>query len=126
MIMPRLVHFCDERNVILSSRMIRYDHFANFMQWLASEARPEKTMLLSVEPIERLEDYEFENMNCERCGSKSTVFTMSMFCPEMLCMECMAEEEKHPRFEEAREAERAATRSGDYNFTGIGKPADLG
>jgi hypothetical protein len=35
-------------------------------------------------------------------------------------MQCASEEEDHPRYREAIEAERIAVRSGDLNFPGIG------
>jgi hypothetical protein len=40
-------------------------------------------------------------------------------------MECKGEEEKHPKYQEAREAERQACLRGDMNYPGIGKPQDL-
>jgi hypothetical protein len=40
-------------------------------------------------------------------------------------MACIDKEQKHPKYAEAREAEYNAVRSGNYNYRGIGKPADL-
>lgn len=51
--------------------------------------------------------------------------TMSMFNTDDICLECLAKEKAHPRYREACEAVRSAEREGDYNFKGIGKPADL-
>lgn len=48
-----------------------------------------------------------------------------MFNTEMICMDCKSKERKHPKYEEAREAERQAVLNGNYNFEGIGKPNDL-
>ena len=48
-----------------------------------------------------------------------------MFNTEVICMDCKAKEEKHPDYEAAREAEAAQVRAGNYNFAGVGKPADL-
>ena len=50
---------------------------------------------------------------------------MSMFNTEEICMECKEKERKHPMYETAREADRQAVLSGNYNFKGIGKPDDL-
>lgn len=35
-------------------------------------------------------------------------------------MACKEEETKHPRYQEARKADEAAIRAGNYNFPGIG------
>jgi len=40
-------------------------------------------------------------------------------------MECEDKEKAHPLYQKAVEAESAAVRQGNYNFEGIGKPADL-
>lgn len=48
-----------------------------------------------------------------------------MFDTAEICLDCKKKEEKHPRYEEAREAEANAVRNGNYNFPGIGKPSDL-
>lgn len=45
---------------------------------------------------------------------------MSYFNTQEICMECSGKERESPRFKEAREADEAAIRSGNYNFKGIG------
>ena len=45
---------------------------------------------------------------------------MSMFNTQMICMECKHEEEKDPRYREAKEAETREVMKGNYNFKGIG------
>ena len=40
-------------------------------------------------------------------------------------MECDEAERKHPDFEKARKAEHDQVVKGNYNFAGIGLPADL-
>jgi hypothetical protein len=50
---------------------------------------------------------------------------MSVFNEQMICLGCIATEQAHPRFDEAVAAEEAAVRRGDFNFPGIGLPADL-
>lgn len=67
---------------------------------------------------------------CERCFRKVLVTTMSIFNTQTICADdptksCRAKEQKHPKYAEAKAAELAAVRAGDYNFPGIGKPADL-
>ena len=69
-------------------------------------------------------DNFFKSNTCERCGSSGT-FTMSRFNTERICLACSAKEKAHPRYQEAVNAEMEAIRSGNYNFQGIGKPADL-
>ena len=65
------------------------------------------------------------NPICERCGKKTTAFTMSMFNEEHICMECKAKESRHPDYKKAQDAEHEAVKNGNMNFSGIGKPADL-
>lgn len=64
-------------------------------------------------------------MTCERCGKDTLAHTMSMFNTQTICLECKEIEKQHPDYERAREAELRAVQSGDYNFRGIGLPADL-
>ena len=63
-------------------------------------------------------------MDCDRCRAPTTLSRCSWFNMETLCPSCQAEEEAHPRFAEAKEAEAAAVRAGDFNFPGIGWPLD--
>jgi len=58
---------------------------------------------------------------CERCGKETRMTIMSMFNTEVICMACKAIEEQDPRYAEARAADEAAIRRGDYNFPGIGR-----
>jgi len=62
---------------------------------------------------------------CHRCGNFSSSHGMSFFNVDLLCGDCLDKEEAHPKFAEAKETELAAVMRGDYNFPGIGKPADL-
>ena len=62
---------------------------------------------------------------CDRCNKETATWTMSRFNTQQICPHCQERERNHPRYREACEAERAAVLSGDYNFPGIGKPADL-
>lgn len=58
---------------------------------------------------------------CDRCGGPTNgITTMSMFNTDIICMKCKDEEKKNPRYKEALEADRAAIKSGNYNFEGIG------
>lgn len=62
---------------------------------------------------------------CDRCEQETRITTMSIFNTDTICMKCKAKEREHPQFEAARQAELAACKQGNYNFAGIGKPADL-
>jgi hypothetical protein len=64
---------------------------------------------------------------CNRCGASfaNRAHTMSFFNTDMICMDCVQKERKHPRYKEAHDTECEALRRGDYNFPGIGKPEDL-
>lgn len=55
---------------------------------------------------------------CDRCGSDEPL-SMSYLNLDMLCSSCKEKEKQHPRYEEAREAELAAIKNGDYNYPGI-------
>lgn len=62
---------------------------------------------------------------CDRCHAYDCATTMSMFNTDTICMDCACKERSHPRFAAACSAEAAAINRGDFNFPGIGKPADL-
>ena len=62
---------------------------------------------------------------CVRCGNKSSAMTCSRFNTDWICLDCDKKERAHPDYKRASEEELAAVRRGDYNFVGIGKPADL-
>lgn len=62
---------------------------------------------------------------CPRCGGEMGICIMSRFNTQMICMDCVQKEEKHPDYAKAKEAELKALKRGDYNFKGIGKPSDL-
>jgi len=64
-------------------------------------------------------------MICDRCNTETGIYTTSYFNTDTICMDCKTKEREHPKFREAEAAEIAAVLSGDYNFPGIGKPADL-
>lgn len=64
-------------------------------------------------------------MTCDRCGKPTRQWKMSLFNTDKLCPDCLAAEQAHPDYQKARDAEHAALLAGDYNFPGIGKPADL-
>jgi len=58
---------------------------------------------------------------CQRCFKDTGgCTTMSMFNTQMICMDCAEAEQNDPRYNEAREADVAACRRGDFNFQGIG------
>lgn len=63
---------------------------------------------------------------CDRCGEDTRgMTTVSFFNTQEICLACDKEERAHPRFEEARKADEAACRTGNFNFEGIGLPSGL-
>lgn len=50
---------------------------------------------------------------------------MSRFNTDLLCDDCNTKEQSHPQYRQACEAEERAVRGGNYNFSDVGKPADL-
>lgn len=64
-------------------------------------------------------------MTCDRCGKETLIHTMSMFNTDVICMDCKEREKEHPQYVDAVEADNDQIRAGNYNFPGIGKPADL-
>jgi hypothetical protein len=65
------------------------------------------------------------NGHCHRCGKKADSHTMSYFNTDLICESCDDRERNHPMFAKAQATEEAACRDGNFNFPGIGKPADL-
>lgn len=57
---------------------------------------------------------------CARCRKNARVVSMSWFNTEMICERCQRAEQKDPRYQQAREAERQAVMQGNYNYKGIG------
>jgi len=67
-----------------------------------------------------------ENGKCDRCGSsKNGHLTGSYFNTDMICPVCEDKERAHSQYNLARERDAQEVRMGNYNFKGIGKPADL-
>lgn len=64
-------------------------------------------------------------MQCDRCGKESLAYVMSFFNRDEICMECQSKEQAHPKYAEARRVEAKAVSEGDFNYPGIGRPADL-
>lgn len=64
-------------------------------------------------------------MKCERCGKETTVHTMSWFNKQTICLDCDAEELKHPLIKKAKAVDNEHCKNGNYNFEGIGLPRDL-
>ena len=65
--------------------------------------------------------------NCARCNVSLMEIgsIMSRFNLDIICAPCESKEKLHPAYPEAHRAELKAVQSGNYNFPGIGKPADL-
>jgi hypothetical protein len=64
-------------------------------------------------------------MTCDRCNKPLVAWTMSYFNRDVICMPCRDKERRHRDYTKAVERESEAVARGDYNFPGIGKPADL-
>jgi hypothetical protein len=62
---------------------------------------------------------------CPRCGGNTSGGSTSYFNTEHVCPDCIDRERAHPAFAQAQAAEEAAVRAGDFNFPGVGCPADL-
>jgi len=58
--------------------------------------------------------------SCQCCGVKTSMYSMSWFDERLICTDCSERETEHPRYDEAKEAELNAVRSGNFNFKGIG------
>ncbi len=67
---------------------------------------------------------EIEATECQRC-LKGTPVTMSRFNTQMLCEMCLADERVHHEYQEAHDVEEKAVLAKEYNYPGIGLPADL-
>lgn len=65
------------------------------------------------------------NGKCDRCNSVTNTLKMSFFNTDMCCISCIKKEQLHSKYDEAKRAERQQILKGNYNFAGIGKPADL-
>lgn len=63
-------------------------------------------------------------MICDRCRKATNMITMSRFNTDELCSPCEDLERKHPAYKKAQDAEHAEVVRGNYNFSGIGLPAD--
>lgn len=61
----------------------------------------------------------YNNDICERCGKKSLALSMSMLNTDIICSNCKEKEKKHPRYQEAKEAERKEILAGNYNYPGL-------
>jgi len=64
-------------------------------------------------------------MICDRCYKESLGSTGSYFNTQQICFACSKIEREHPAFEEAQRVENEAVKRGDFNYPGVGLPADL-
>lgn len=58
-------------------------------------------------------------MKCERCGKETIGIIMSFLNTQMICLDCSDKEERHPKYQEARQRELEECKKGNYNFEGI-------
>ena len=64
-------------------------------------------------------------MICQRCRKPTTVYSMSFFNTQDICLECQKREQAHPLYAHAKEVEYRHVKNGNLNFAGIGLPVDL-
>jgi hypothetical protein len=64
-------------------------------------------------------------MTCQRCYKETLGHTGSYFDTSQICFECADRERAHPAFEAARQRETEECARGNFNFPGVGLPADL-
>lgn len=64
-------------------------------------------------------------ITCDRCGTKTNIWIMSMFNRDELCGSCKEKEREHPMYQEACDEECRQIKAGNFNYDGIGKPEDL-
>lgn len=64
-------------------------------------------------------------MICERCNKVTVAWRMSWFNTQNICLECDAEERKHPDYAVAKKAVYEQEQQGNRNYEGIGLPSDL-
>jgi hypothetical protein len=64
-------------------------------------------------------------MKCDRCGETISAFSTSWFNTDTICMACSEIEKAHPDFAFAKRVEEEMVKRGEYNFSGVGLPADL-
>lgn len=57
---------------------------------------------------------------CDRCGKTTSIYIMSMFNTQEICLDCKDQERQDPRYQEALKAERESLQHGERNFPGIG------
>ena len=62
---------------------------------------------------------------CDRCREDASCRSMSMFNTDMCCYKCLNIEKAHPDYKKARDVELEQLQQKNYNFPGIGLPADL-
>ena len=65
--------------------------------------------------------------NCARCGVslEQEAWSMSYFNTDHCCLPCLEEEQKHSLYQTAKKIESQEVAKGNYNFEGIGLPADF-
>jgi len=63
---------------------------------------------------------------CDRCGKETYILIISIFNIQMICHDCEKLEKEHPDYDKAMTAEISQLKDGNYDFEGIGLPADLG
>ncbi len=63
--------------------------------------------------------------HCDRCLQPGSSFRLSIFNTEWICPVCLAAEQAHPAYQEARDEELRQVQGGNMNFMGVGLPPEL-
>ena len=58
---------------------------------------------------------------CPRCKNKNNNFMISVFTDEVICVDCLVEETKHPRYKESLHMAQEAEAKG-VKYEGLGWP----
>ena len=62
---------------------------------------------------------------CQRCGESAQIGSVSYFNTQFCCMPCLDTEQAHIQYGEARAAELLEVSKQNYNYPGLGLPADI-
>jgi hypothetical protein len=105
--------FCKGWHVGGSANLTPGKFFSILLVWLLGKKREGNKY--------RLKAYvRTKPVECQRCHAGTLATIISMFNTEEICLDCKEEEEKRPDYQKAVDADRAAVRSGDTAFRGIG------
>ncbi len=56
---------------------------------------------------------------CDRCQREKWITIMSVMNEDGVCLDCLKEERKHPRYKEAKRREALEVMEGNYDYPGL-------